>query len=144
VSALTAAVPQLPAMSDEAIARVRLLEARMLEMPQAEIDTSHLFHAGMYARSILIPAGVCLTGVLIKRATVVILSGHASIYTGGEVIELQGYHVMAGAQGRKQVFLAYEDTYLTMIFPTETSTVEAAEDEFTDETSLLMSRRQES
>ncbi|THF64465.1 hypothetical protein E6O51_03165 [Pseudothauera rhizosphaerae] len=129
-------------MSGEAVAKVRRLERITSAMPQVEIDTRHLFHAGMYARTIHIPAGVCLTGALIKRATLLIFSGRATVFAGGEVIDLIGYHVIPASAHRKQVFLAHEDTDLTMIFPTEAGTVEAAEAEFTDEAELLLSRRQ--
>ena len=131
---------RLPAMSDEALERVRAAEAEMREMPQVEIHTSHLIHGGLYARTILIPKGVSLVGVLIKRATTLVLLGDALVYTGEGVMHLQGQHVIPASAGRKQAFMANDDTWLTMIFPTSATTVEQAEAEFTDEGDLLMSR----
>lgn len=131
----------VPAMTPQAIDRVRALETRMREVPdQVPITTHHLIHAGLYARTIRIPAGVVLTGALIKRATVLVVNGHATVHVGDGSIELAGYQVIPASAGRKQAFFAHEDTDLTMLFPSQAETVEAAEAEFTDEVDLLFSR----
>ena len=132
--------PALPAMSDDALAKVRTLETALLAAPQTDLSTDHLLHAGMYARTICIPAGTALTGALIKRATVLIVNGHATVYTGDGTLELAGHHVLPASAGRKQAFIAHADTWLTMIFPTQAVTVEEAEAEFTDEADRLLSR----
>lgn len=113
----------------------------MLAMPQIHIPTSHVFHAGTYARTIRIPAGAALTGALIKIPTMLIVSGQVTVFIGGETLELCGYHVIPASAGRKQAFIAHADTDLTMIFPTKATTVEQAENEFTDEAHLLFSRQ---
>lgn len=133
----------LPAMSAEDVARVCALEAEAAKLPQIEIETSHLIHAGMYARTIMIPANGMITGALIKRATTLIVSGETTVFVGGQTMHLSGYHVVPGSAGRKQVFFAHTDTWLTMIFPTEAETVEDAEADFTDETDKLITRRAE-
>ena len=69
-------------------------------------------------------------------------SGHATVFIGGEAVEMQGYHVIPGQAGRKQAFLAHIDTDLTMTFATQATTVEQAEEEFTAEADLLLSRKQ--
>ena len=130
----------LPAMSVEAIDQVRTAEREMLALPQVEIHTSHLIHGGMYARTILMPKGVAMTGVLVKRPTTLVLIGDVLVYTGDGVLHLQGQQVIPASAWRKQAFMANEDTWLTMIFPTSATTVEQAEREFTDEVGLLMSR----
>lgn len=142
MNAIVAPRPHLPAMSAEAIDRVRRLEGALAELPQVEIPTAHLFHAGMYARTIRIPAGVALTGALIKVSTVLIFSGHATVFIGGEAVELRGYHVIPASAGRKQAFVAHADTDLTMLFPSEARSVAEAEAEFTDEADLLLSHQQ--
>lgn len=142
MNAVTLSAPSLPAMAADDVAKVGRLEAHLRSLDQVEIETQHHFHAGMYARTIRIPAGVVITGALIKIPTLLIVSGHAAVFIGGESVELCGYHVMPGSAGRKQVFYAHADTDLTMLFPTNAKTVEEAEAEFTDEASLLMSRNQ--
>jgi hypothetical protein len=127
-------------MSNIAIDTVRQLEDIALTLPQVSIDTQHAFHAGMYARTIMIPATVLLTGALIKIATLLIVSGDALVYMDGKAEELHGYNVFSASANRKQAFMALTDTYLTMVFPTEAKTVEEAEAQFTDEADKLMSR----
>lgn len=141
---LAAPVPHVPAMSPEAIGRAQRLTLASLELPQVEIQTWHVLHGGLYARTILIPAGVLLTGVVVKVQTVLVCSGHCTMYTGeDDTVELDGYHVLAAEAGRKQVFLAHTDTMLTMSFPTKAKTVAEAESQFTDEADMLLSRKQD-
>lgn len=132
--------PAIPAMSDEAIAKVRAVEDLSLaELPQLEIATDHVIHGGMYARTIMLPANTLLTGALVKLATILIVSGEAAVYIGGEAIELSGYSVVPASAGRKQMFIARSDVHITMIFPTDVMTVAEAERAFTDEYDRLMS-----
>lgn len=131
----------LPSMNQEAIDKVRFLESLSLEIPQIDIPTLHVFHGGMYARTIMIPAGIMLTGALIKIATMLIIQGDVIVYIGDKNIEFHGYNVLPASADRKQAFLAQSDTYLTMIFPSNAKTIEIAEEEFTDESNLLISRK---
>jgi len=90
----------------------------------------------------MIPAGVTITGVLIKIPTLVILAGHALVYQGDETIEMTGYHVLPASKNRKQAYHAINNTMLTMLFPTESQTIAGAEAEFTDEVDQLLSHTQ--
>lgn len=131
---------RVPAMADDAIAKARALEAITSQMPQVPIPTDHVLHGGLYARTIVIPAGVLLTGAFIKVPTLLVFDGHAHVNTTGEGLELCGRHVLAASAGRRQVFMAHEDTSLTMVFATSATTVDQAEEEFTNEAHLLASR----
>lgn len=131
-------------MSEDAIAKVRKLESAILKIPQVKFATHHLIHAGMYSRTIMVPAGIILTGSLIKIATILILSGDFILFAGDKPIELNGYNVLAGNPNRKLACVAKTDTWVTMIFPTNVKTVEEAEEEFTDEASILGSRHKDS
>lgn len=128
-------------MSADAVSRVRDLEAAMMTLPQLEVTTEHVFHAGMYARTVRLPADHVLTGVFIKIPTIVIVNGDAAVYTGGAQLDLTGYNVLAASAERKQVFVSLSDITITMIFPTSAKTIEQVESEFTDEVDLLLSRR---
>lgn len=133
----------IPPMSLAAVDRVRAFEVENLKREQVPIVTHHLIHAGMYARTITIPAGVVLTGALIKRATILIVNGDAQVARGDDTVRLTGYHVLPASAHRKQAFYSYADTDLTMLFPTAAQDVRAAEEEFTDEAELLFSRRED-
>jgi hypothetical protein len=134
---------RIPAMSQQAIDRVRELEAALLTMPQIAMATEHVLHGGLYSRTICVPAGVVLTGAFIQVPTLLIVNGDATVNTGEGGHRLTGHHVLAASAGRRQAFLAHADTYLTMVFATQAKTVAEAEDEFTNEAHLLISRSPE-
>ena len=135
----------IPAMSDESIEQAREIEKQILERPQVSIATDHLLHAGVYTRTILLAKGVALTGALVKRSVNLIINGHVLMSIGDDKArEIKGYKVHAAMANRKQVFVAKEDTYLTMFFATEAKTIDEAEREFTDEIDVLISRKPES
>jgi len=133
----------LAAMSSAAIDTVRRAEdCSLAHLPQRAIATEHVFHAGLYARTIMIPQHVFLTGALIKIATLLVVDGHALVYVGeDEPFEIRGHAVLPASAGRKQAFHAQTDTWLTMVFATAARTVDDAERAFTDEYEKLFSRR---
>lgn len=134
---------KIPPMSPNWIDKVRKLESAILETPQVNIPIEHVLHAGVYARTVMVPAGVVITGALIKIPTVLVISGNAKVFIGDETIEIKGQHVIPASAGRKQAFLAIEDTSITMIFQTDAKTVQDAEKEFTDEFDRLTSNKSE-
>jgi hypothetical protein len=133
----------LPATTPEMVAALNELEARVTGQEPVDVPTEHVIHAGVYARTIAMPADMVLIGVTIKRATLVIVTGSAAVLVGREWMRLEGYNVIPGSAGRKQVFVSYSPVIITMLFPTQAKTVEEAEAEFTDEGDRLLSRRQD-
>jgi len=134
----------LPAPSPEALAKVYIAEERILQQEQAPLRTEHVLHAGLYARTVRMPAGIVGVGALIKRATLLIANGDALAFVGEGWAEITGYNVLPASSGRKQIFVTRGPLELTMIFPTQAKTVAEAEEEFTDETEMLMSRADDS
>lgn len=128
-------------MSDGAIAQVERLQAIAALGDPVKLVTQHVLHAGLYSRTIRIPADVFIVGVRIKRTTVVIVQGDALVWLDDDAVRITGYAVLPAAAGRKQVFRALTETHVTMLFATSAATVEEAEREFTDEIEDLLSRR---
>ena len=89
-----------------------------------------------------IPQGIMITGALIKVPTLLIIEGDALVWTGEERVLLDGYNIIPAHANRKQVFVARTDVLLTMIFKTEATTIEQAEEEFTDDFARLLSRQE--
>ncbi|HQS00792.1 hypothetical protein [Polaromonas sp.] len=142
-SGLMAQAQRLPAMTEDAIAKVRSLQEVSLALcEQVEFPTEHLIHAGMYIRTLHMKADQVLTGALLKVPTVLVVSGDCAVFIGEETIELRGYSVLPGSAGRIQAFLAHTDVSMSMSFPTKAKTVAEAEREFTDDYELLMTNRQ--
>jgi hypothetical protein len=132
----------IPQMREAAIANVGRLEAWAATQPQVKISTQHVLHAGLYARTIMLPAGTQITGALVEVATTLIVCGDCTVALGeGRTARLTGYHVLPASGRRKQAFLAHADTYLTMVFATSAKSVGEAEEQFTAEAHKLMSRQ---
>ncbi len=131
----------IPAMSAEAIDKAREMGGVVAAMPQVPIFTDHVLHAGLYARTIMIPKRIWLEGCLVKLPTLLIVHGEVEAYIGEDCIVLSGYAVLPASANRKQIFFARTDTWLTMAFKTQARDVGAAEREFTDDFALLGSHR---
>jgi len=93
-------------------------------------------------RTVFVPAGVIITGVLIKIPTLLIVHGDALVYIGGASLRLEGYNVVPAAAGRRQAFVAESDLHLTMLFASDAASVDQAERQFTDEFEQLVSRKE--
>ncbi len=143
MNALVTPLAMLPATTPELLAKIDALQAELVGHEPVNVPTQHVIHAGIYARTIMVPKGMVFTSVLIKRATLVIMTGSAAVLAGDEWLELMGYNVIPASSGRKQVFVSYSPVIITMAFPTQARTVEEAEAEFTDEVVSLLSRRQD-
>lgn len=129
-------------MTAKAVATVARIERELLAHQQLPIHTHHVLHAGMYSRTITIPANVTLTGALVKRTTMLVISGDVLVLVGEKVsLRIMGTQVLPASAGRKQIFRTFADTSVTMMFPTTARSVEEAEAEFTDETHMLLSHR---
>lgn len=134
---------RIPAMSDSAIAKVNALADFSRQHEQVKIDTHHIIHGGMYGRTITIPAGVMLTGVLIKVPTILVISGDCTVFADNKSYRISGFHAIPASAYRKQAFIAHIDTSMTMILASDAATVAEAEDQFTDEGDELFSRNED-
>ena len=144
MSSLIVQMPVIPPTAPEIIHK--LCEVQTLEMANGDhvpIYTEHLIHAGMYSRTITMPPGVRLIGALMKIPTIVIVVGNARVLVGNDLAEIEGYAVLPGSAGRKQIFISKGPVIITMTFPTSAKTVKEAEREFTDEYDILLSNRQD-
>jgi hypothetical protein len=135
----------IPAMSVASVAKVRsLTDLSLAHLPQYPFVTKHRLWAGIYTRTVDFDApppghAYAPTGVLIKRATILILYGEAIVYMGEDEtpLHVSGLTELQGCAGRKQAFLFCGPLTMKMLFATEAKTVEEAQAEFTDEVELL-------
>lgn len=133
----------LPAAQPDAIQRILAVESEMMKHEQVQLQTEHVLHARLYARTLRLAPRVAIVGVLIKIPTLLVVHGSAAVYDGERWHQIKDYQVIPASAGRKQIFLAEELTEITMIFASKARTVAEAEAEFTDETEKLLSRRQD-
>lgn len=133
-----AVIRAMPALQ---LAQLQEFQRMSLGLPQIDPATQHLISAGMYHRTVRMPANTVMVGALIKIPTTVTISGDVTVWLGDGELRITGYRVMAAAAKRKQAFIAHAETFITMSFVTHTLDVAEAEAEFTDEHTLLQSRR---
>lgn len=83
------------------------------------IATRHFFAAGVYAREITIPAGVCVIGMVHRMHHVCIISaGEVSVWD--PMREVQRYsapHTFLAEPGTKRVLYAHSETVFTTVHP---------------------------
>jgi hypothetical protein len=120
---------------------VRALENVILQFPQTDFNTSNVVHGDMCARTIFIPKGTILTGALTNVKNIMISSGDITVTTDEGTKRLTGFHVIKATAGNKRAGIAHADTYVTMVWPTKLTNIEEIEDELTDESAMLQTRR---
>lgn len=131
-------------MSDLAeIDKVRALEEFVLAAPQVDLRAEMFAHGGLGARTIFVPAGTVLTGALTNLDNVCIVSGDISVTTQEGVQRLVGYHVLKACSGFKRAGYAHADTYWTTLWRTDLTNATEMEDEMTNESAQLQTRRAE-
>jgi len=130
----TRLAPSTPA----AIDKVERLTAGLRKLPQVPFVTEHMLHAGMYTRTVRLPAGTVCAAVLIKVPTVLIVVGKAEVWSNEELLLVEGYSVLPGSAGRKIAFVTYSEVAMSMMFPSTATTVDEAQKQFTDEHELLV------
>lgn len=121
--------------------RVRALEAALIGLPQVDLLTKHLVHGGLYARTILIPAGTVLTGALTKRANVCVVFGDITVTTDDGTQRLTGFHVLPAQPGAKRAGVAHADTWWVTLMRTDVVDLDDIEREMTDEAANLQTNR---
>lgn len=132
----------LPPVTPEQNAWFEQLVSTADGLPPAEIRTEHHIHAGVYSRTIFVPAGAVVVGLTIKVPTQLICAGRFQLTDGTETREFDGFHVLDGSAGRRAAVVALSDCAFTMLFATQATTVEEAEAEFSDEPERLATRKE--
>lgn len=134
----------IPAMTLKHIDVASKAEESIRSLDRVQCVTQHTLHSGIYSRTLFMPKGSVVAGVIIQVPTTLILSGKMAVYIGEEVKHIDGYNVVPTLGNRKQVVYAIEDSYATLLFKTEAKTIEEAEQEMTSEYERLMSRSSDS
>lgn len=111
--------------------QIDTIERAMMDMetiPISEMELRHYFANGMYAREMLIPAGVLITGKIKKHE-------HISIISYGEVYEatehgsqhISAPHTFVSAPNTKRLVYALTDCVWTTIHRTDETDLDKLE-----------------
>jgi len=83
----------------------------MAKLPQAEIETTHYFADGMYARALFRKAGTLIVGKIHKREHFYIIAmGKVKVTTDDGVETLSAGTVIVSKPGTKRAVYALEDS----------------------------------
>lgn len=110
------------------------------KLPQLRIPIVHSLHGGVYTRTAKIPAGATVVSVMIDTETTVLAHGDWQVWQDGQWITFEGFQVIPGAVGRRQIARALTDCVITMLFPSNAMTVDEAEQEMSHEFAMLQSQ----
>lgn len=121
--------------------KVRRLEQANLVPPQVNLGTQNLTHGGMHLRWIFVPAGTTLTGAQTKLPNACIVFGDIAVTTENGPVRLTGFNVLPAQPGAKRAGTALADTWWATIWRTDLTDLRAIEDEVTDESAMLQTRR---
>lgn len=120
---------------------VRALEQQLMGFPQVDLSTNNLVHGGMCARTIFIPAGTILTGAQTNIGNICVLFGDITVTTDGGPKRLSGFNVIPANAGFKRAGIAHADTWWATLWPTDQTDLISIEDEMTNESAALQTRR---
>lgn len=111
--------------------KITTLEVAMSKCKQVEITPTHRFANGMYAREILVPKGVLISGKVHSTETVSVMSKGSMVIVNedGSRVEVHAPYTHIGKIGWKRVGLALEDTVWVTIHRTDLLDLEEIEKE---------------
>jgi hypothetical protein len=114
--------------------KIMRLEETMMNLPESmkdDLPVEHLFSQGVYARTITIPKGCLLIGMIHKHKNLNIISkGDISVLTEDGVVRVQAGARIVSPPGVKRVGFTHEDTIWTTIHGTYEINLEEIEREF--------------
>ena len=115
-------------------AKVTQLEAKLRDMPQAEIVMRHYFAGGVYAREMFAPAGTVAVGKIILVDNIANISqGEVSIQTEDGVVRVKAPYQWIATAGTRRAAYFHTDTVWTVYVATESTDPVEAEAECTAE-----------
>ncbi len=123
---LTLTAPTMPARN-----QIAALEAAMkVSDHQIQIEPTHRFAQGLYAREVTLPAGSTAVGHIHAQEHICVVSkGRALVVSEAGTIEIEAPCTMIIPAGRKNCVHAIEETVWTTIHATETRDIDALESE---------------
>jgi quercetin dioxygenase-like cupin family protein len=121
--------------------QIEQLQAEMVKMPQAELQTEHYFsESGMYCRKVFRPAGTLIVGKVHKHHHLFLCAmGEIIAWTENGMKRLQAGDVVESKPGTKRVTLAVTDAIGMTVHRTDKTDLDEIEAELVEleETSMF-------
>ena len=116
------------------------LQAEMIKMPQAQLETEHYFSEGMYCRKLTRPAGTLIVGKCHKKSHFFLCAkGEIIAWTESGMRRLQAGDIIESKPGTKRVTYAVSDAIGITVHKTDKTDLDEIETELIepDETALF-------
>lgn len=114
--------------------RVLHLEDEVRKLPQIELDTTHYFADGMYARELFRPAGTLLVGKVHKREHFYIVTkGSVRVVMDGDAKTYTAPAVIVSKPGTKRAVFALEDAVCMTVHRTDKTDLDEIEKELIED-----------
>ena len=120
--------------------QIEKLQAEMVKMPQAELQTEHYFSEGMYCRKLTRPAGTLIVGKVHKKPHFFLCAkGEIIAWTESGMRTLQPGDIIESQPGTKRVTYAISDAIGITVHKTDKTDLNEIEAELIepDETALF-------
>ena len=114
--------------------QIERLQAEMVQMPQADLQTEHYFsESGMYCRKVFRPAGTLIVGKVHKHHHLFLCAmGEIIAWTENGMKRLQAGDVVESKPGTKRVTLAVTDAIGVTIHRTDKTDLDEIEAELVE------------
>ena len=114
--------------------QIERLQAEMVQMPQADLQTEHYFsESGMYCRKVFRPAGTLIVGKVHKQHHLFLCAmGEIIAWTENGMKRLQAGDVVESKPGTKRVTLAVTDAIGVTIHRTDKTDLDEIEAELVE------------
>jgi hypothetical protein len=123
----------LAAIRNPSRAKILALENEMIKHEQITLDPVHYLAGGVYARELLIPKGVVVTGKVHKGDHLFfVMSGDLEVMTDDGVKRIKAPAILSSKAGIKRVAYAYEDTICVAVHATDKTEIKDIEDELVE------------
>ena len=120
--------------------QIEKLQAAMVKMPQAKLQTDHYFSEGMYCRKLSRPAGTLIVGKVHKKPHFFLCAkGEIIAWTESGMRTLQPGDIIESQPGTKRVTYAISDAIGITVHKTDKTDLDEIEAELIepDETALF-------
>ena len=114
--------------------RIAVLQQAVMDLPQYEPPTEHIFHGGMYCRQVWRPAGCVIVGKVHKKEHFyMIVYGTVRITADDGVRVITGPALLCSKPGTKRAVYAETDALCMTFHAVDAKTVEDAEAELVED-----------
>jgi hypothetical protein len=107
---------------------IEAAEKACLAMPQLDCPINHHFAPGIYCREAVMQPGFYIGHKHRAACLNIVLSGRASVYVDGKVIEIKAPMIFTSPAGARKVALVHEEMRFANIHPTDETDLEKLEE----------------